>query len=423
MFLLGLDLTGRRVVVVGGGAVGTRRARLLADGGAHVVIVDPDPSPDAVALTTDAGTTGTARAARVELVPRPVQRDDLDGAWLVVAATGDPVRNADVTAWCESRRIWCVNASQGTAGTARLPATITHGDVIVGALSTAEPDPGRVAAVRDALADHLGAGAVDLRRRRRTGVGRVILVGSGPGDPALVPRAGLEALAGADVVVTDRLGATDLLEHLPPDVEVVDVGKDPTNHPVPQEQINDILVERARRGLTVVRLKGGDPYVFGRGGEEVHACRTAGVDVTVVPGISSALSVPALAGIPVTQRGLATSVHITSGHAGADAASLAALAAGSTLVILMGVSALPRICEAAIAHGVRPDLPVAIVEDGSTSLQRVTRATLATAAQVAATTTVRPPAIIVVGAVAAPGFLDDPVCGTSWPGKEVADVQ
>ena len=172
-------------------------------------------------------------------------------------------------------------------------------------------------------------------------------MGSGPGDPGLVPVAGLEALATADVVVTDRLGATALLDRLPPDVEIVNVGKSPTNHPVPQAEINRILVDRALQGLTVVRFKGGDPYVFGRGGEEVHACRAAGVEVSVVPGITSAFSVPALAGIPVTQRGVATSVHVSSGHVGADAATLAALGAGATVVLLMAVSALPDICSAA----------------------------------------------------------------------------
>jgi uroporphyrin-III C-methyltransferase/precorrin-2 dehydrogenase/sirohydrochlorin ferrochelatase len=233
-----------------------------------------------------------------------------------------------------------------------------------------------------------------------------------------VPLAGLEALATADVVVTDRLGATPLLDRLPADVEVVNVGKSPTNHPVPQDAINEILVDRALKGLTVVRFKGGDPYVFGRGGEEVHACRRAGVEVSVVPGITSAFSVPALAGIPVTQRGVSTSVHVSSGHVGADAATLAALTAGATVVLLMAVSALSDICAAAVEAGVDPDLPVAMVEHGSTSRERVTRATVGSAAGVAQREGVRPPAIIVIGAVAAEGFLDDPVCATASGGPD-----
>ena len=401
--LVGLDLAGRRVLVVGAGVVGMRRARRLREDGAEVVLVDPSPSDDARRVASHGDVTLHERRARAE---------DLEGAWLVVAATADPGVNADVAAWAAERRTWCVNAADGRDGSARIAASSTHGDLAVGVVSTADPDPRRVGAVRDALALHVGSGAVDLRRRRRRR-GRVVLVGSGPGDPGLVPVAGLEALATADVVVTDRLGATVLLDRLPPDVEIVDVGKSPTNHPVPQAEINGILVDRALQGLTVVRFKGGDPYVFGRGGEEVHACREAGVEVMVVPGITSAFSVPALAGIPVTQRGVATSVHVSSGHVGPDAATLAALSAGATVVLLMGVSALPDICAAALADGVPGDLPVAMVEHGSTSRERVTRATVATAAEVAEGEGVRAPAIVVLGRVAAEGFLDDPVCATT----------
>ena len=401
--LVGLDLTGRRVLVVGAGVVGMRRARRLLEDGAQVVLVDPAPSDDARRV---------ASHGDVALLERAVEADDLEGAWLVVAATADPAVNAEVAAWAAERRTWCVNASDGRDGTARLAATSTHGDLALGVVSTGDPDPRRAGAVRDALALHVESGAVDLRRRRKRR-GRVVLVGSGPGDAGLVPVAGLEALATADVVVTDRLGATALLGRLPAEVEIVNVGKSPTNHPVPQAEINRILVDRALQGLTVVRFKGGDPYVFGRGGEEVHACRAAGVEVSVVPGITSAFSVPALAGIPVTQRGIATSVHVSSGHVGADAATLAALGAGATVVLLMAVSALPDICSAAIAAGVDADLPVAMVEHGSTSRERVTRATVETAAAVAEREHVRPPAIVVLGRVAAEGFLDDPVCATT----------
>lgn len=400
--LVGLDLAGRRVVVVGAGPVGVRRVRRCVEDGARVVVVDPHPSDDALRM---------ASHGDVELVRRGVEEGDLDGAWLVVAATSDHDLNARVAAWSEARRTWCVNASDGASGSARVAATSTHGDLRIGVVGTATPDPGRSARVRDALAEHVESGLVDLRRRR-AGEGRVVLVGSGPGDGGLVTTAGREALASADVVVTDRLGATWLLDHLPDDVEVVNVGKSPTNHPVPQAEINRLLVEHARAGRTVVRFKGGDPYVFGRGGEEVHACRAAGVAVEVVPGITSAFAVPALAGIPVTQRGVATSVLVTSGHAGADPAMLGAMAAGATVVLLMAVSALPRICAAALAHGVAADLPVAVVERGSTAHERVTRATVGTAADVVAAAGVRPPAVVVVGAVAAEGFLDDPVCAT-----------
>lgn len=400
--LVGLDLTGRRVVVAGAGEVGTRRARGLAAEGAHVVLVDPSPSDAARELAS------APPGGRVELLQRPVTEADLDAAWLVVAATANPGVDAAVAGWCEERRLWCIH---GSTGTARSVAVTRHDGVVVGVVSDADPDPRRTASVRDALALHLASGEVDLRRRRGHR-GRVVLVGGGPGDPGLVTLAGLQALAGADVVVADRLGTSGLLERLPPEVEVVHVGKTASSHPVPQAEINRLLVERAARGQVVVRLKGGDPFVYGRGGEEVYACRRAGVDVEVVPGISSALAVPALAGIPLTQRGVSPSVHVSSGHTGVEPAALAALAAGATLVLLMAVASLAEICAAAVAAGVDADLPVAIVENGSTDLQRVSHATLSTAAEVAASVGVRSPAVVVVGAVAAEGFADDPACAT-----------
>ena len=400
--LLGIDLAGRRVLVAGAGAVGTRRARGIAAEGAHVALVDPSPSDAARELA------GDPPGGRVELVERTVTEADVDGAWLVVAATGDADVDAAVDRWCVDRRTWCVH---GAVGSARTVATARHDDLVVGVVSQAGPDPRRAASVRDALAQYLSTGQVDLRRRRAHG-GRVVLVGAGPGDPALVTSAGLLALAAADVVVTDRLGTTELLERLPADVEVVEVGKTAAHHPVPQAAINELLVERALRGQTVVRLKGGDPFVYGRGGEEVHACRAAGVDVEVVPGISSALAVPLLAGIPLTQRGVSSSVHVSSGHTGADPAALAALAAGATVVLLMAVASLGEICAAAVAAGVDAALPVAIVENGSVAGQRVTRADLATAGRRAVEVGVRAPAVVVLGAVAAEGFLDDPACAT-----------
>ncbi len=188
---------------------------------------------------------------------------------------------------------------------------------------------------------------------------------------------------------------------------MIDVGKTPGNHPVPQHEINAILVEQAQRGRRVVRLKGGDPFVYGRGGEEVLACREAGVPVDIVPGVSSALSVPALAGIPLTHRGTVTAFHVASGHDGLDDAALAGVRdRTATLVVLMGVSQLARITAQALGAGADPALPVAIVESGSTPRQRVTRAPLGGIVAHAAQAGVRPPAIIVMGDVAAEGRLD-----------------
>ena len=208
-------------------------------------------------------------------------------------------------------------------------------------------------------------------------------------------------------MVTDRLGPTGVLAELAPDVEVVDVGKRPQHHPVPQHEINEILIDRARRGLRVVRLKGGDPFVYGRGGEEVAACLAAGIPVDVVPGLTSVVSVPQAAGIPVTHRGTAAALHVVNGQDPPTEATLAALRdAQTTTVVLMGVSALKAFADAALAAGADPDLPVAIVESGHTDAQRTTRATLATIAdQRLRDAGVRNPAVMVFGHVAAADLL------------------
>lgn len=231
--------------------------------------------------------------------------------------------------------------------------------------------------------------------------GTVWLVGAGPGDAGLLTVRGLRALESADVIVADRLGARGVLDGLAAEgvhlgAEVVDVGKLPGHHAVPQEAINALLVREALAGRTVVRLKGGDPYVFGRGGEELSACQEAGVDVRVVPGVTSAVSVPALAGIPLTHRGVATSFTVATAHD-----QIVALGGGRdhTVVLLMGVGTLAH-SALTLARGERgADCPVAIVEDGFGPRQRVTVGTLATIAAQAAERGVRSPAVVVVGDV------------------------
>jgi uroporphyrin-III C-methyltransferase/precorrin-2 dehydrogenase/sirohydrochlorin ferrochelatase len=393
--LLGIELTGRRVLVAGGGPVAARRVQALRVAGADVLVVAPQLCEELAELAED-------RVVRWRC--GDVQERDLDGAWLVQTATGDRAVDAAVAGWAEARRTWCVTAGDVSVGTARTPAVTQTGDVLVGVVSTGAADPSRSARVRDHLAATLRSGAVDLRRRRSSG--RVVLVGGGPGDVDLLTLRGRRALAEADVVVTDRLGPTGVLDELPADVEVVHVGKTSGHHPVPQGEIERILVERAQRGQTVVRLKGGDPFVFGRGGEEVLACRDAGIPVEVVPGVSSAMSVPALAGIPLTHRGVTTSFHVLSGHDGLTPAARQVLHDGATLVVLMGVSLLPEMVAEALADGVDPALPVAIVENGATPRQRVTRARLDEVVAQASEVGVRAPAVIVMGAVAAEGLLD-----------------
>lgn len=226
--------------------------------------------------------------------------------------------------------------------------------------------------------------------------GSVALIGGGPGEAGLITVRGLELLTAAEVVVTDRLGPRSLLDDLGPDVTVIDVGKQPGHHPVPQSEINRIIVEQAQAGRRVVRLKGGDPFVFGRGTEEVDACRAAGVPVEVVPGVTSAISVPAAVGIPVTSRGVANGFTVLTGHE-----DLGAVPGGGnhTVILLMGVSGLAANAATLVDGGRSADTPVAIIEDGFGPRQRVTTGTLGTIAGAAALLGVRSPAVIVVGDV------------------------
>lgn len=230
--------------------------------------------------------------------------------------------------------------------------------------------------------------------------GIVYLVGAGPGDPELITVRGLRCLQRADVVAYDRLVHPHLLQEVPAQAERINVGKAPGQHRYSQDQINALLVSEAGRGKTVVRLKGGDPFVFGRGGEECQALAEAGIPFEVVPGISSATAVPAYAGIPLTQRRIARSFTVVTGHtAGSETADLdwPALAKTDTLVFLMGVGNLPIIARQLMAHGRAPQTPVALVRCGTTDLQQVVAGTLADIGQKASQ--IRPPAVIVVGPV------------------------
>ena len=399
--LVGLDVTGRCVVVAGGGPVAARRASALARDGAAVTVVAPQLCEDLVDLVADGAVTW---------VDREVEEGDLADAWLVHAATDDADANARVCQWASAARVWSVCASDVELGTARTPATAEHAGLLVGVVSTAEADPRRVRAVRDRLEWSLVSGDVDLRaRRRQGGPGRVVLVGGGPGAADLMTLRARLALAQADVVVTDRLGPVSALADLPPDVEVVDVGKTPGMHAVTQDEINRILVDHAQRGRVVVRLKGGDPFLFGRGGEEELALAAHGIPVEVVPGVTSALSGPAAAGIPVTHRGTVAAVHVTHGHGRLDDTAVGAVVRGeATLVVLMGISLLADHVARLVAAGASEQVPVAVVEDATLPTQRVTRATLSTIVDACAARQVRAPAVVVVGAVAAEGFLAAP---------------
>ena len=235
--------------------------------------------------------------------------------------------------------------------------------------------------------------------------GKVTLVGAGPGDPGLLTRKGLEALQKAEVVVYDRLVSPAILAMMPEKAQHIDVGKQASRHPVPQDQINQILLDKALEGKNVVRLKGGDPFLFGRGGEELELLAQHGVSFEEVPGITSAISAPAYGGIPVTHRDCCSSLHIVTGHQRAgkelDIDFEALVRTKGTLVFLMGVSALPQICKGLLEAGMEPDMPAAVVERGTTPAQRRISATLGTLPAVAEEARVESPAVIVVGKVCA----------------------
>lgn len=233
--------------------------------------------------------------------------------------------------------------------------------------------------------------------------GFVTLVGAGPGDAGLLTLRGRQALERAQVVLYDRLVGEDILAFIPPEAETVDVGKRSGAHPVPQGEICALLLEKAREGRRVVRLKGGDPYLFGRGGEEAEALAEAGVPFEVVPGVTSAVAAPACAGIPLTHRGCASSVHIVTGHAKGgsepDIPYAALAAAGGTLVFLMGVAELPDICAELLCAGMDPVTPAALVENGTLPQQRKLLCTLAELPARTAEQKFSPPCVLVVGEV------------------------
>lgn len=230
--------------------------------------------------------------------------------------------------------------------------------------------------------------------------GRVTLVGGGPGRADLLTIAAVRALGDADVVLYDRLAPYEALDEYAPEARRIDVGKRPGHHAIPQHEIEALLVEHALAGSHVVRLKGGDPYVLGRGSEEVLACHRAGVPVEVIPGITSAVSVPGAAGIPLTHRGLSHLFTVVSGHAPLTEPELAHLAGlGGTIVVLMGVGSLPALVAGLARHGMRGDMPVAVVERGFRAGQRTTSGELSDIVYAAARARVCSPAVIVVGEV------------------------
>jgi uroporphyrin-III C-methyltransferase/precorrin-2 dehydrogenase/sirohydrochlorin ferrochelatase len=395
----GLRLAGRRVVVVGGGHVAQRRIPGLLAAGAAVVVVSPSVTP-----AIEAQVLG----GEVAWVERGFVDADLADAWYVVAATDDRAVNEQVSRAAEAERIFCVRSDDGASATAWTPATGRYDGLTLAVLGRREPR--RTAAVRDAIVAGLHDGTIAASERRASVPG-VTLVGGGPGHPELISVAGRRALMEADVVVADRLAPRELLGDLPATTELVDAAKLPRGRSARQEEINRLIVERALAGQRVVRFKGGDSFVFGRGFEEVEACRAAGVAVRVVPGLSSPLAVPAVAGIPVTHRHVAHDFTVVSGHLPpahpdslVDWEALGRLR--GTLLLMMAVENAAAIAATLVAAGRDADTPAAAISDGSMPAERTVLTTLGDLGTDLGRHDVRPPAIIVVGdvvAVAHPG--------------------
>lgn len=386
----GLRLAGRRVVVVGGGHVAQRRIPPLIAAGADVLVVSPDVTPAIEGL-----------AGEITIEPRGFTESDLDEAWYAIAATDVPETNAAIADAAEKRRIFCVRSDDAREATAWTPATGHHGSTTIAVLGNREPH--KSATVRDEIMAALREGQLTTSHDKTPGV---VLVAGGPGDPDLVTLAARNALASADVVVADRLAPRELLAELSAEVELIDVAKLPRGRSAAQEFINEVIVDRAKAGKRVVRFKGGDNFVFGRGFEEIIACKAAGVPVWVEPGLSSSISVPGRVGIPVTHRGVTheftvISGHVPPGHPDSLVEWSAVARMRGTVVLMMAVQNAPAIAETLVSEGRDPATPVAVIMDGTMPGERVVLSTLEALGADIEAEDVKPPAIIVIGEVVA----------------------
>jgi uroporphyrin-III C-methyltransferase/precorrin-2 dehydrogenase/sirohydrochlorin ferrochelatase len=424
-----VKLSGRDVLVVGGGAMAATRVRQLAEAGARVTVVAPEVRDDAA-------------AAAAVVLRRPFRPEDLDGAWLAVAAA-TPAVNREVAAAAEARRVLVNAVDDPAAATAYTAGVVRRGDATV-AISTGGRAPALAGLLREALDAVLPRDLgtwVDAAEQERAGWKRervplatrrplllrklnalyrdagdgeagadapppggfVSIVGGGPGDPGLLTRRAAARLAHADLVLYDALLDAEVLR-LAPRAHCFYVGKRAGRPSVSQRAIERLLVRGARGGKRVVRLKCGDPFVLGRGGEEALALAAAGVPFEVVPGVSSAIAAPALAGIPVTHRGLSAGFAVVSGHAEASfGPTLDALGAGSlTLVVLMGLASRAAVAARLLARGWDPATPAAVVLGASSASAFAWRGTLAgLGAAALPPDRAELPGVLVVGAVAA----------------------
>lgn len=447
LYPLFADLRGRAVLVVGGGVVAERKVAALLD--AHAVVRVAAPVLSSVLTRwSDAGRIAVYRGGFVDTL--------MDDVWLVIAATSDKALNARIAALGETRRVFVNVVDDAALSRFHVPAVIDRSPVTVAISSGGEapmlvrllrkrlevwldhawgPFAVLLGRMRDAIRvryrdptvrrrfyerlldgpvlDRLRAGRTDdaerwiheaLRGEPPSAAGEVILVGAGPGDPGLLTLRGLRALNEADVILHDRLVSDEVLALARRDAERIEVGKEAGNHHATQDTIHALMLRHAREGKRVVRLKGGDPFVFGRGGEELELLREHGIAYQVVPGITAALACAAYAGIPLTHRHYASSARLVTAHSQSsnDTLDWQALAQErQTLAVYMGVGELKNLQTRLIAHGRAGHTPFALVENGSRKAQRVVIGTLDQLDQRAREYAVRSPALLILGEVAA----------------------
>lgn len=436
-------LQGRQVLVIGGGEVALRKARLLSDAGAVLRVVAPDIRSELRALAGPGG-----------IFLRGYASSDLQGIALVIAATDDVPLNAQISADAQALGIPVNVVDAPALCSVIFPAIVDRSPLIV-AVSSGGDAPvlarlirakietwipatyGQLANLGKRFRERVKQLFPDVQQRRvfwedvfqgqiaesvfagkpeegerlleerlagaaPRALGEVYLVGAGPGDPDLLTFRALRLMQQADVVLYDRLVAPAIIELCRRDAERIYVGKRRSDHAVPQEQINQLLIDLARQGKRVLRLKGGDPFIFGRGGEEIEQLAAEDIPFQVVPGITAASGCAAYAGIPLTHRDHAQSVRFVTGHLKDGSSNLPwqdLVAPGQTLVFYMGLVGLPGICEQLIAHGRSGTTPAALVQQGTTQNQRVFTGTLETLPQLVAEHDVHAPTLVIVGEV------------------------
>jgi uroporphyrin-III C-methyltransferase/precorrin-2 dehydrogenase/sirohydrochlorin ferrochelatase len=447
LYPLFADLSGRQVLVVGGGAVGERKVAALLEAGARVTVGAPELT---VVLR------GLADKGHILWRPGRFEEAWLDGVWLVIAATDDKALHGRIAALAASRHLFANVVDDASLSTFHVPAVIDRSPVTVAISSGGDApmlarhlrerlelliDPviGPLALLLSDMRNRIRARLPDLIARRHfyervisgpvqsllrrgqvalaeavterllesadvSAPGSVVLLGAGPGDPGLLTLRGLRALNEADVILHDRLVSADVLALARRDAERIEVAKQAGNHHTTQTQIHALMLQHAAAGRRVVRLKGGDPFIFGRGGEELEFLRRHGIPYEVVPGITAALACAAYAGVPLTHRDYAQSVRFVTAHCqgSVDTLDWQALAQErQTLAVYMGSSELPLLQERLLAHGRASTTPFALVENGSRPEQRVVTGTLSSLAESAAKHEVRSPALLILGEVAA----------------------